>query len=218
MLDLEASQVYADKRAAIEQDMHMRIATARDSANQTALSSTADAFGAITNSLKRADGEQSGIYQAMFAAQKAFAIASAIVAIQTGIAQAAAVPFPANIAAMASVAAATASIISTISGTSYGGARQYGGPTQAGSLYRVNETGAPEMFTASNGNQFMLGGKSGSVTPADGIGGGGVTINQSFHVDGTADKAAALVQMRRVSAEANKQLIEQMKRMKVLPP
>lgn len=217
MLDLEASRIYADKRAAIEQDMHLRIAAARDSANQTALSSTADAFGAITNSLKRADGEQSGIYQAMFAAQKAFAIASAIVAIQTGIAQAAAVPFPANIAAMASVAAATASIISTISGTSYGGARQYGGPTQAGSLYRVNETGAPEMFTASNGNQFMLGGKSGSVTPADQVGGGGIVFAPVYNIDGTADKAAALAQMQRVAAASNKQLVEQLRRLKVLP-
>ncbi|UST52959.1 tape measure protein [Comamonadaceae bacterium OTU4NAUVB1] len=215
--DLEASQIYADKKAAIEIDMHRRIAETRDAANQLALTSTSDAFGSIANVLKRADGEQSGIYQAMFAAQKAFAIASSIVAIQTGIAKAASQPFPENIAAMASVAAATASIISTISGTSYGGARQYGGPTQAGSLYRVNETGAPEMFTASNGNQFMLGGSSGNVTPADSIGGGGLVFAPTYHIDGTADKAAALAQMQRVAGESNKQMIEQLKRMKVLP-
>jgi len=215
--DLAASQIYADKKAAIEMDMHRRIAETRDAANQLALTSTSDAFGSIAGVLKRADGEQSGIYQAMFAAQKAFAIASSIVAIQTGIAKAASEPFPANIAAIASVAAATASIISTISGTSYGGARQYGGPTQAGSLYRVNETGAPEMFTASNGNQFMLGGSSGNVTPADQVGGGGLVFAPTYHIDGTADKAAALAQMQRVAGESQKQMIEQLKRMKVLP-
>ena len=218
LLDLAASDLYAEKKVAIETDMYARIAAARDSANQLALSSTADAFGSITAALKSADGEQSGIYKAMFAAQKAFAIASSIVAIQSSIAKAADFGiFPANLAAMATVAAATGSIISTISGASYGGARQYGGPTEAGKMYRVNETGAPEMFTASNGNQFMLGGQSGSVTPASSSGGSGFVYSPTFNIDGTADKAAALTQMQRVSAEGSKQMFEQLKRMGVLP-
>lgn len=62
-------------------------------------------------------GKQSGIFKAMFAVSKAFAIADAIVKIQTGIANAAALPFPANLGAMATVAAATGSIVSTIQGT-----------------------------------------------------------------------------------------------------
>ncbi|MGI4260839.1 hypothetical protein ACR2VJ_27490, partial [Klebsiella pneumoniae] len=62
-------------------------------------------------------GEQSGIYKALFAASKAFAIADAIIKIQQGIANAAALPFPANLAAMGTGAAATGSIVSTISGT-----------------------------------------------------------------------------------------------------
>ncbi len=45
-------------------------------------------------------------------------------------------------------------------------------------MYRVNETGAPEMFTANNGNQYMLPTKSGSVTAADKVGGGvSVVVN-----------------------------------------
>ena len=40
-------------------------------------------------------------------------------------------------------------------------------------MYRVNETGQPEMFTASNGAQYMMPNKSGSVTPANELGGGG---------------------------------------------
>ncbi|WP_257282110.1 hypothetical protein [Endozoicomonas sp. ISHI1] len=74
-------------------------------------------FGELADLSKTFAGEQSGIYQAMFAVSKAFAIADSIVKIQTGIANAAALPFPANIPAMATVAAQTASIVTTISGT-----------------------------------------------------------------------------------------------------
>ena len=142
------------------------------------------------------------------AAQATFASISAIPVIGPGLAPAAAAAAGATAMALGSPAVATASIA---------GARQYGGPTDAGKMYRVNETGAPEMFTAANGNQFMLGGQSGNVTPADGVGGGGISITQSFHFDSTTDKAAALAQMQRVTAESNKQMIEQLKRMKVLP-
>ncbi len=56
------------------------------------------------------------------------------------------------------------------------GGRQYGGAVAADSLYRVNENGAPEMFTASNGRQYMMPNTRGEVTPANKLG-GGVTIN-----------------------------------------
>lgn len=115
----------------------------------------------------------------MFAASKAFAIADSIIKIQQAMASAAmSQPFPLNLAAIGSVVAATSSIVSTIFGTQYGGGRQYGGPVSAGSLYRVNETGRPEMFTASNGNQFLLPTAGGDVTAADKVGaGGGWTVN-----------------------------------------
>lgn len=74
-------------------------------------------FGSLAEIAKTYAGEQSGIYKALFAVEKAAAVARAIVAIQTGIAQAAAQPFPANLAAIASVASATAGIVSTIIGT-----------------------------------------------------------------------------------------------------
>jgi len=173
MKDLASSQIYADQKVAIEEDMNRRIEAMRAEANASALSATADSFGAMVNVLQNSSGQQSGIFKAMFAAQKAFAIASSIVNIQAGIAGAARLPWPANLAAMASVVAATASILSTIRGTNYGGGRQYGGATVGGSLYRVNETGAPEMFTASNGNQYMMSSSNGRVTPADQLSGGG---------------------------------------------
>lgn len=74
-------------------------------------------FDSIVSSTRNFAGEQSGIYKALFAAQKAFAVAQSIVAIQQAIALASANSFPYNLVAMATVAAETASIISTIKGT-----------------------------------------------------------------------------------------------------
>lgn len=67
-------------------------------------------------------GEQSGIYKAMFAASKAFAIAEAVINIQGSIAKAANFGvFPANLAAMGTVIGATGSILSTIKSTQMAG-------------------------------------------------------------------------------------------------
>ncbi|WP_299733840.1 hypothetical protein [uncultured Endozoicomonas sp.] len=78
-------------------------------------------FGNMADLSKTFAGEQSGIYKAMFAVSKAFAIADSIVSIQAGIAEAARLPFPANLGAMATVAASTANIVSTIQGTNMQG-------------------------------------------------------------------------------------------------
>lgn len=79
-----------------------------------ALSSAESMFGSLADIAKTAAGENSTAYRAMFALEKTAAIARSAIAIQTGIAMAAANPFPANLAAMASVAAATASIMGNI--------------------------------------------------------------------------------------------------------
>lgn len=201
--DLEASQLYADQKVAIEADMNQRIAQMRANANIAALTSTSDALGAMVGVLRNSGHEQSGIYKTLFAAQKAFSIASSIVAIQAGIANAASLPWPANLAAMASVIAATASIVATIQGTSYGGGKQYGGPTSAGTMYRVNEGGRPEMFTAANGAQYMLPTTAGSVTPASAVERGRsqstTVINQTNNFNGSSG----------ASTKSNMQLAEE---------
>lgn len=58
-------------------------------------------------------------------------------------------------------------------------ARKTGGAANANSMYRVNEGGAPEIFTGSNGSQYLLPNKNGQVVSnADATGGGtgGVTV------------------------------------------
>lgn len=84
-------------------------------------------FGSISSIAKDALGEQSGIYRAMFAVEKGFAIARSIMAIQTAMASAtASLPFPANLPVIAQVAAQGAQIISNIKAVAGAGFKQGG--------------------------------------------------------------------------------------------
>ncbi len=112
---LAAHEQYLQAKAALDAkyaDDEEKMRAAQLSMN---LSYGEQIFGSMTDMLEASGDKQSGVYKAMFAANKAFAIAQSLVSIQQGIAQAAANPFPLNLAAMASVAAATAGIVSNIS-------------------------------------------------------------------------------------------------------
>lgn len=86
-------------------------------------------------------------------------------------------------AAMASLASfgsnavpAAAAITSTnmlASGLALVGGRALGGPVQADGMYRVNETGAPEIFNAANGRQYMMPNSRGDVVSNKDATGGG---------------------------------------------
>ena len=78
------------------------------------MSSGQQILGGVTSSLKATLGEHSKAYRVMFAIEKGVNIARSLMAINTGIAMAAANPFPMNLGAMVSVAAATASIVSDL--------------------------------------------------------------------------------------------------------
>lgn len=112
--ELLTEEEFAERKQAILDKSIADQRTSMLSGLQLQLSSAESLFGSLTEIAANTAGEQSGIYKAMFAVEKAIAIARSIVAIQTGIAQASALPFPANLGAIASVAAATASIVSNI--------------------------------------------------------------------------------------------------------
>lgn len=150
----------ADERAAIE--------LAR---NSMILSASSDFFGGMADLTGAFAGEQSGAYKALFAISKGFAIANAALQLQTAIANASALPWPANFPAIAQAVALGGQIASNIAGVNYGGAREFGGPVDAGKMYRVGEGGAPEIFQ-SGGKNFMIPGDGGKVIPNDQIGGG----------------------------------------------
>lgn len=216
-IELGLELEFANARVSLEAETARRIADIEEQARQKRLEGqqqTLQGFGSLFEGMadvqKAFAGEQDGVYKALFAASKAFAIADSIIKIQQGIANAASLPFPANLGAMATVAAQTAGIVSTIQGASYGGGRQYGGPANAGTMYRVNETGRPEMFTAANGAQYMLPTQRGTVTPADAVGGGNVVnIHQSFVFNGDTFNKAEVVALVQRGGEATQQAVLQ---------
>ena len=145
-----------------------QIETAR---NAMILGASADFFGGMADLAGAFAGEQSGAYKALFAISKGFAIANAALQLQTAIANASALPWPANIPAIAQAVAVGGQIASSISGISYGGGRQFGGPVNPGSLYRTGEGNSPELLSMG-GSNYLLPGSRGSVTPMDGASGG----------------------------------------------
>lgn len=191
-IDQANAELYAQAKVELERETAERMTeivrkqrAEQDALNSALLTNYGSLFGSMADLMKAFGGEQSSAYRAMFAVSKAFAIADSIIKIQQGIAAAASLPFPANLGAMATVAAQTVGIISTIKGTNYGGGRQYGGPVSSDSMYRVNEGGRPEMFTAANGAQYMMPTSDGRVSPAGDGAGGGWTININEAPPGT---------------------------------
>lgn len=123
-------QALEDKKAANNKAAQEAMMNLQLSAGESMAASAADSFKSVL-------GEQSAAYQTMFAVQKAFSIAQSMIAIQTGIAQAAALPFPANLGAMATVAAATANIVSSImsiASPSFDGGGYTGNGSRSGGL------------------------------------------------------------------------------------
>ncbi|HDL7926262.1 TPA: tape measure protein [Yersinia enterocolitica] len=107
-------------------------------------------------------------------------------------------------AATFGLAAMTAAIPAMIG--LFGGARKNGGPVSAGSMYRVGEGGAPEIYQAGTGKQYMIPGDNGKVISnkdmQGGNGGGGTVVQQevNFHItttngidDATMQKMAAMM-------------------------
>ncbi|MDM8494354.1 tape measure protein [Acinetobacter baumannii] len=93
-------------------------------------------MGSLTSMFGSMFGEQSKAYKIMFAADKAYAIAAAGIAIQQSIAQAAKVGFPTNIPLIASAIAQGASIIANIRAIKDQGFAE-GGYTGRGGKYEV---------------------------------------------------------------------------------
>ena len=87
---------------------------------------------------------------------------------------------------IASWGGAVAIGLAAIAGVSaLSGKRKNGGPVSSGSMYQVGENGLPEIFQASNGNQYMIPGDNGKVISnkdlTGGSSGGGLIINNNVY-------------------------------------
>lgn len=181
-LELEMAQTHANRLAQIDQ-----------AKNQVMLQSGQQLFEGLAGATAQFAGEQSSAYKAMFAVSKAFVIADAALQLKGAIAKAANTQWPLNIAAIAQVASLTGTIMSGIQGITMSGKAQ-GGPVQSDKMYRINETGAPEIFNAANGRQYMMPNTRGDVVSnKDATGGsnGGVVVNVQNNASGATATATS---------------------------
>ena len=144
-----------------------------------------------TQATKAAEiGGIAAVATAQNAATGTIAATTTTAAATTGTAVAGAMAPAAGLSSIASFGGAAviggAALLATMALAKSAGGRQYGGGVQAGSMYRVNETGAPEIFNAANGRQYMMPNSRGEVvsnkdaTAGSGSGGGVVVNIQNY--------------------------------------
>ena len=179
------------RRTAILQEQTRQRNEVRKNENQAIqenLSAMQSGTESILSILETSGAKQTGIYKALFAVNKAFAIANSIVKIQQGIAEASSLPFPANLGAMATVAASTASIVSTIAGTD----AQF---AKGGAFVGGDVVSTPTTFPMSGGRTGLMGEKGAeAVMPLsrDANGRLGVSVN------GGGSSSGGIVQQNKI--------------------
>ena len=112
-LHTDEVQKAAEARMAVEQSY-------QDAKRNLMLTQGEALFGDLAGLAKGFAGEQSGIYKALFAVEKGFAIAQSAIAIQQSIAKAMAVGFPANIPLIGQAVSQGMGIMSSIKGITAG--------------------------------------------------------------------------------------------------
>jgi len=178
-LEVENAAYYDSQIQALEDKKKANNAAAQSAMLNLQLSAGESMAASAADSFKSVLGEQSAAYQTMFAVQKAFSIAQSMIAIQTGIAQAAALPFPANLGAMATVAAATANIVSSImsiASPSFDGGGYTGNGSRSGGL-----DGKGGFWAMMHPQETVIDHtKSNSSVSSGSVSGGNVTVNVSL--------------------------------------
>ena len=103
------------------------------------------AIGGYIGNIAQGFEKNSGMYKALFALQKSFAVASSILSIYQGAANAMAAPYPQNLVAWAGVLAQGLSLVAQIKSINYSGAYDKGGYIPSGAVGLVGEIG-PELI------------------------------------------------------------------------
>lgn len=116
LLDMNIN--YNALEAAAKSEHEQRLAAIEQRRRSTQIMAASSLFDSLANIAETGMGKQNAIYKAMFVASKAFAIADSVIKIQKAMAEALALPFPANLPALAQVAALGAGIISNIQAVS----------------------------------------------------------------------------------------------------
>lgn len=171
-IGLEAHKAYAKQMAEIDKD----IAEKKQQTNMQTLGHVGDFFGNMAEIAKAGGKKQFAIYKIAASAQAGISAAMAIMSVladQT-------VPFWLKPAAVGTMAALAGVQIAQINSQSYGGGKLYGGSVQSGTMYPVNENGAPELFQSGNKQYLMPNSRGEVISNKDATGSNGgsmVTVN-----------------------------------------
>lgn len=153
--EIELLGMTHEQKLAMMEAYNERVKKLQEAQLHLVLNTSQQIFGDLTSIAETFAGKQSGIYKAMFAVSKAFAIADATVKISQGIASAFATgaTIYEKLAAVAMITSATANIVSNIQAVklTFAGEREMGGPVQAGRMYMVGEDGPEPFIPSQNG-------------------------------------------------------------------
>lgn len=193
--------VHSAERAAIEQSY-------MDAKRDLMLTQGEALFGDLAGLAKSFAGEQSGIYRALFAVEKGFAIAQSAIAIQQSIAKAMALGFPQNIPVIGQAISQGASIMSSIKGISGEGFKSGG--------YTGN-MGASQVAGVVHGQEYVFDAQSTKRIGVDNLnamrrgdspkGGGDVNINVVVDAQGNASVSGDNEKMGRDMANGIKAVV-----------
>ena len=170
-LHTDMLSVAADARLAVEQSY-------MDAKRDLMLTQGEALFGSLSGMAKSFAGEQSGIYRALFAVEKGFAIAQSAIAIQQSIAKAMALGFPQNIPVIGAAVAQGATLLGTIKGIQPQGFKQ-GGYTGNGGSGQVAGVvhGQEYVFDAQSTKRIGVDNLNAMRSGKAANDGGGVVIN-----------------------------------------
>ena len=191
--ELILKEQYAQRRAEIEIEADKEIAAARANAIASQVQDSQTLFANLATIAKGAVGEQSGIYRALYAASKAFAVADAGIKIATAMAQVMADPtavtLQQKIAAAGVIAAQGAAIMAQLTqspGFMSGGYTGDGPSNEvAGLVHRgelVFDRRAVQRLGRENLEALRTG--RGIVGPRGGAGGAGVQVSINNYAPG----------------------------------
>lgn len=116
-MELENATLYDEQLAALRDKRQAEEQAADQQISQAKLAGAEATFGSMADIAKTFAGEQSGIYRAMFAAQKAFSLASVMMSSADAIGKAwASAPFPANLPAVGTTLLETGALQALVQG------------------------------------------------------------------------------------------------------
>ena len=184
-LELEVKGGYMALEEQMAQEHADRLAQIEKAKNDMMMTQAADAFGSMASNLQDYITTFGSENKALMAMMKASAIAQTIIQTYQGAQQAftamSAIPVVGPALGVAAAAAAVAGGMARVASIRAQGTRRQGGPVSPGSMYRVNEGGAPEIFQNNLGQQYMMPNSRGEVisnkdTSKDG-GADGIIVN-----------------------------------------